>query len=577
MAEEVGIDGVIVQKDIIEEFGSDVLTTEALAFLAGLQRRFSEDIENIREQRKLRHDAVASGGPIDFPQDERSKIIRDSNWKILGGPETYGVELVSPAIPKMIVHAANTALKQDRQFQVRGTVTDFEDAHHWDVRKSLDGQRALKERIAGHIVFKDPKSGKVYTYKAKKQDKEAEIKVRPCGFGAVPVEEIQIDGKPIERILLDFGLYYFHNGKALVGKQEGPFFYIPKLEHSIEARTTRQLFEYAEDELGLQRGITKTTIHIETLLAAFEIDKILFELAGGTDDDVQKLKAGESIEFDKSSVTALGFGWHDYTFDTIRLRRNDPKAVWPQASDTSLQSQSMDSVWRLIVNTGGKRGIVTMGGMAVQLPDGSGEPEIATFLSKAREFATGARGVWIAHPDLALAANRAMREDNWRWLGADVASQSSEEITTSELLDIPAGGITYDSFEENIERILEYSAGWLRGVGCSPFKGRMEDVATTERARAEIWTWIKHGKMLNNDTLITNELVLETLDKVHNAIQKRGAGGNAPGPRSGGATSKNDRFEEAANILREVLVAKEFVWTITPILFAEYKKLQQEM
>lgn len=574
-SEVVEIDGVLVQKDLYEEYRTDLLTTEALAFIVGLQRKFGNEIEKLRRQRKQRNDAIDSGAPIDFPQDVRSKAIRDSDWKIMGAPETYGVELVSPAIPKMIVQAAISSSEQDRQTQIRGTVTDFEDAHHWDIWKALDGQRALKERIGGSVASESA-TGKTYTYIAKKRERVTEIKVRPNGFGAVSVEEIQIDGKPIERILLDFGLYFIHNAKALVDKQEGPFFYIPKLENSIEARTTRQLFEYAENKLNLPRSITKTTIHIETFLAAFEIDNILFELAGGTDEEVERLKSGESVEFRKSSITALGFGWHDYTFDLIRLQRNNPKAVWPQASDTSLQSHSMNSVWNLIVKTGCKRGIVTMGGMAVQLPDGSGEPEIATFLSKAREFATGARGVWIAHPDLALAANRAMREESWQWLGKKVASQEPSEITASDLLDVPSGVITYDSFRENIERILEYSTGWLRGVGCSPFKGHMEDVATTERARAEIWTWVRHKKTFNNGTLITNELVLETLDSVYTEIQKRRTGGQLMSPPSGGTVSDDDRFDAATRILRDVLVSKEFVWSITPILFTEYKKLQQK-
>jgi malate synthase len=573
LTDAVEIRGVLIRKRLCEEFSCDILTKDALAFLADCQRKFGPSIEEIRRRRALQHQAIDEGATIDFPDGDRATIIRGRDWEIVGAPESFGVELVSPANPKMIVNSAIVSQDESRQTRVRATVIDFEDAYHCDVFKALEGQRALKHRISGHLDWQDPVTGRVYAYDAIPQRQEAAIKVRPNGFGAISVDELQVNGKSIERILLDFGLYCFHNAKMLVGKQQHPFFYIPKLESSYEARIVRELFEHVEDELDLPRGIIKTTIHIETVLSAFDIDSILFELAGGCEEDVEALRKKSPLKFEKSSVVGIGFGWHDYTFDMIRTRRLDPNAVWPQSSDTSLQSHSMDSVWRLIVNTGKRRGIATMGGMAVQLPDGSGKPERATFLSKAREFATGARGVWIAHPSFALAANSAMREDNWRWVENDLGGQTLSMISAHDVLDLPEGVISERSFRENVERIIEYSEGWLRGVGCIHFRGRMEDIATTERSRAELWTWVKHRKTLVEGTPITNKLVLVTLEAVLAEIKEKRARGVATKGAYSASSPKLDLYDEAASILRDVLTRDDFPWTITPLLFCKYREL----
>lgn len=566
-AERADVGGSSIEKEIYEKYCSDILTAEAIQFLVSLDKQFGQRIRDIRAARQERHDAIDHGQEIDFPDDERSKIIRNGKWRIVGAPKSCGVELVSPAIPKKIARAAKIR-------NIQGSVTDFEDAHHWDINLCLEGQRALRHRIWTSERPLDDSKRRRRIADRNKVGRMPILKMRPNGFGALPVREVQLNGMPIERIIFDFGLFFFHNAVRLVEIQHHPYFYFPKLEHADEARLLRHLLLFSEKQLNLPAGVTLSTVHIETLLAAFQIDSILFELAGGTDEDVDKLKDGSAIHFENSSIIATGFGWHDYIFDLIRTTRCRPDFLWPQASDTSLKSHPLRSAWRLIVGTGLKRGVISMGGMAVQIPDGTIEPKKLTFAKKAWEIATGAQGVWIAHPDLAIAANSALSEENWRYIVPNPDPPDISHITSADILAVPKGERSLKSLENNIERLLEYTIAWLGGVGCIAFKGIMEDVATSERARTELWTWIKYEATLNDGSVITETMVLGILESLVEQRRAQLLTDNAEIRRGADPSIMRARIDVAVRILRKVISDESFTWTITPILFEEYLKLE---
>lgn len=468
---------------------ADVLTPEALRFVAQLVRRFSPRREELLQRRSQRQAQLDAGVPPDFlPETEP---IRKLEWRIAPVPtdlQDRRVEITGPVDRKMIINALNSGAKV--------YMADFEDSHSPVWAETIQGQLNLRDAVRKTIRFTNP-DGKEYCL----NPTVATLMVRPRGWH-LHEKNVRVDGKPISGSLFDFGLFFFHNAKTLMAGGTGPYFYLPKLESHLEARLWNDVFLMAQELLGIPRGTIKATVLIETILAAFEMDEILFEL--------------------KEHSAGLNCGRWDYIFSFIKKFRNHPEFVLPDRALVTMDKGFLSAYVSLLIQTCHRRGAHAMGGMAAHIPIKNNPEANAASMEKVRadklrEVKAGHDGTWVAHPGLAPIAkeifDRYMTGPNQlHVLREDV------RITAQDLLAVPQRHITEAGLRINVNVGLLYLEAWLRGSGCVPIYNLMEDAATAEICRTQIWQWIRHHASLVDGRTVTTELfrtiLREELDRI---------------------------------------------------------------
>jgi malate synthase len=460
----------------------EVLTSDALEFVARLHRAFDATRRELLGARMERQKELDAGGTLDFLPD--TKDVREGDWTIAPEPaalQNRRVEITGPTSRKMVINALNSGAS--------GFMADFEDSNSPTWRNMIGGQVNLADAVRGTIEHEE--DGKHYEL----DDAVATLLVRPRGWHLVE-RHLLVDGEPVAGGLVDFGLYVFHNARELLDRGAGPYFYLPKMESHREARLWNDVFDLAEDHIGLQRGTIKATVLIETLPAAFEMDEILYEL--------------------REHSAGLNAGRWDYIFSAIKRFRTRPEFVTPDRAKVTMTVPFMRAYTELLVKTCHRRGAHAMGGMAAQIPSRTDEQanEVAFAAlreDKRREAGDGFDGTWVAHPDSVAAAMQEFDEVLGDRPHQIDRRREDVEVSAQQLLDVPATGgeITEAGLRSNINVGIQYISSWLRGNGAAAIYGMMEDAATAEIARAQVWQWVHHRAELDDGRPITAELVRE--------------------------------------------------------------------
>jgi len=443
-----------------------ILTPAALGFLAQLHRRFEATRQHLLQARRERQAAYDAGSLPDFRAD--TLAIRESDWTVAPIPaalQDRRVEITGPVERKMIINALNSGAKV--------FMADFEDSSAPTFANQLDGQINLHDTVNGTIEFTSPE-GRSYRV----NDKPAVLVVRPRGWH-LHDKFFSVDGEPMAGALVDFGLFVFHNARALHSCQRGPYFYLPKIEAMEEAALWDALMAAAEDELQLPVGTMKATVLIETLPAAFQMHEILHAL--------------------RRRVVGLNCGRWDYIFSYLKTLRGHRDRLLPERAQVGMTAPFLKAYSELLIQTCHRRGAFAMGGMAAQIPikgdAAANEAALAKVRTdKLREVQAGHDGTWVAHPALVPVAQQIFDQympapNQLSVLREDV------HVTREQLLAAPNGTITRAGFDNNVEVCLRYTAAWLDGLGCVPIHHLMEDAATAEIARAQLWQWLHHGDL----------------------------------------------------------------------------------
>jgi malate synthase len=477
---------------------AEVLGEEALAFVGRLHERFEPRRQELLAARRDRRARIAAGGTLDFLPQTRE--IREGDWQVAPAPpdlQDRRVEITGPVDRKMIINALNSG--------ARGFMADFEDSLSPTWHNIVEGQVNLIDAIDGTIEYEaPPPDGRRYRL----AEQTATLLVRPRGWH-LPEKHLQIDGRPAAGALVDAGLFLYHNAQRLLEKGSGPYFYLPKMESHLEARLWNDVFCFAEDELGVDRGTIKATVLIETLPAAFEMEEILYEL--------------------REHSAGLNAGRWDYMFSTIKTFRERPEFVLPDRNDVKMTVPFLRAYTELLVRTCHRRGAHAMGGMAAVIPSRK-DPEAneaaiaAVAADKRREAGDGFDGTWVAHPDVvptAMAEFDAVLGDR-----PNQVDRLREDVSVgaAELLDVAAtpGNITEAGLRNDVNVGIQYLSSWLRGNGAAGIYGLMEDAATAEIARCQVWQWIRHERSLAEGPRVTAELVrriaTEELERIREEI-----------------------------------------------------------
>jgi malate synthase len=458
---------------------AEILTPEAVAFVVGLQRAFNGRRKELLAARVARQKRLDKGERPDFLVETRA--IREAEWTVASLPQDLldrRVEITGPTDRKMIINALNSGAKV--------FMADFEDSTTPTWENLIEGQINLRDAVRRTIAFEDKSNGKSY----KLVEKPAVLFVRARGWH-LDEAHVEVDGEVMSGSLFDFGLYAFHNAKELLARGSGPYFYLPKMESHLEARLWNDVFVQAERELGIPAGSIKGTVLIETILATFEMDEILWEL--------------------KDHSAGLNCGRWDYIFSFIKKFAGDTEMLLPDRGQVTMATHFMRSYSKLAIKTCHRRGVSAMGGMSAFIPIKSdpvaNERALAQVRAdKEREATDGHDGTWVAHPGLVPVAlevfDRVMPGAN------QIEKQLAEfEATASDLLKVPEGTITEAGLRLNVAVGLGYVEAWLRGIGCVPLFNLMEDAATAEISRAQLWQWVHHHAHLQDGRRVTAELV----------------------------------------------------------------------
>jgi malate synthase len=467
--------------ELDERTRTEVLTPDALAFLGELHGRFNP---RRKELLKARRERMA---PEDFLLETHD--VREAEWQVAPPRPDYAdrrVEITGPTDRKLVINALNSGAK--------GFMADFEDANSPTWKNQAEGHVNLIDAIEGTITY-ESSEGRHY----KLIEKPATLLVRPRGWH-LPENHLTVNGAPIAGAFMDFGLYAYHNAKRLLAKGSAPYYYLPKMEHFLEARLWNDVFTFTEDTLGIEHGSIRATVLIETLPAAFQMEEILFEL--------------------REHSYGLNAGRWDYIFSMIKSYRNDPGFVLPDRTDVKMTVPFMRSYAELLVATCHRRGAFAMGGMAALIPSRK-DPEAnrravaAVEEDKRREAGAGFDGTWVAHPDVvsvALSAFDDVLGDQANQIGRQRPDVS---VVAADLLDAGAtpGAITEAGLRSNIAVAFQYISFWLSGRGAAGINNLMEDAATAEISRSQIWQWIRHGSTLDNGETVTRDLVRRYLDE----------------------------------------------------------------
>jgi malate synthase len=493
---------------------NEVLTPEAIEFVAELERRFGARRRELLQARVERQQRIDQGELPDFLPETRE--IREGDWTIEPVPpglQDRRVEITGPTDRKMVINALNSGAKM--------FMADFEDANSPTWANMVEGQANLGDAIERTIELETPEK----TYRL--NDETATLLVRPRGWH-LPERHFRVDGEPVSGSLFDFGLYAFHNGKRLLERGAGPWFYVPKLENHLEARLWNDVFTHSEDTLGLERGSIRATVLIETILAAFEMDEILWEL--------------------REHAAGLNAGRWDYMFSAIKKFRDRPEFVLPDRNSVTMTAPFMRAYTDLLVKTCHRRGAHAMGGMAAFIPSRKdaelNEKAIAKVREdKQRESGDGFDGTWVAHPDLVEVALAEFDRPN------QLDRQRPEvEVSAGELLDVAAtpGEVTEEGLRNDVSVGIQYLSSWLRGTGAAAIYNLMEDAATAEIARSQVWQWIRHGRFERDRV---REVIGEELQSLRETF--------------GDEIYDKSRADDARAIFEQVALGDEFVEFLT--------------
>ncbi len=519
--------GVEVRGPDLARF-DEVLTGPALEFVARLHREFDPTRQRLLQARHARQTALDGGELPDFLSETRG--IRDADWRVapVTNPDLQKrwVELTGPTERKMLINALNSGADV--------YMADFEDANTPTWQNMVEGQVNLCDAVDRTISFESP-DGRAYRL----NDATATLLVRPRGWH-LPEKHVLIDGSPVSGALFDFGLFFFHNARKLLERGSGPYFYVPKLENHREARLWNAVFQFAQDALGIPRGSIKATVLLETVLAAFEMDEILYEL--------------------REHSGGLNAGRWDYIFSIIKKFSSRPDFLLPDRAQVTMTVPFMRAYTELLVKTCHRRGAFAMGGMAAFIPSRR-DPKVNEVAlprvrdDKLRESRDGFDGTWVAHPDLVPVAREIFAE----FMG-DRANQLDRQrpevaVTAHDLLDlrVPDGQITETGLRSNISVGIQYLDSWLRGTGAAAIFNLMEDAATAEISRSQVWQWAHHGATMSTGQRVTRELVTKLIQEEFESIRQAQAS----------EAARTSRLDEARQLFELVALSERFVEFLT--------------
>jgi len=495
-----------------------VLSAEAVRFVAELSRAFAPRIRELLARRKVVQEKLDGGWRFDFLAETAD--VRAGSFQgpaIPADLRDRRVEITGPVDRKMIINALNSGANV--------FMADFEDANAPTWQNQLEGQQNLADAVRRTIGYTDPASGKVYRL----NDTVATLMVRPRGLHLVE-KHLLVDGQPVPGSLFDFGLFFFHNAKELCARGTGPYFYLPKLESHLEARLWNDVFVKAQEVLGVPRGTIRATVLIETLPASFEMDEILHEL--------------------REHSAGLNCGRWDYIFSFIKKLRSDPAAVMPDRGQVTMEQPNMRAYTQLLIKTCHRRGVHAMGGMAAQIPikndPAASEEALAKVRAdKLREVRDGHDGTWVAHPGLVPVAREIF---DAHMKGPNQLDNRREDVrvTAAELLTVPRGTRTAAGLRHNVRVGVQYLEAWLRGLGCVPLYNLMEDAATAEISRAQVWQWIHHRAALDGGEVVTADLFRRALAEEMAALRAELGEARFAGGRFDDAVALFERLSTAA-------------------------------
>ncbi len=509
--------------------GDQILSADAVAFVADLQRRFGPKRLELLAAREARQGRIDAGERPNFLAETAQ--VRGGAWRCAPIPADLldrRVEITGPVERKMVINALNSG--------ARVFMADFEDSTTPMWANLLEGQVNLRDAVRRTISYTDPKTGRAYAL----NPETAVLFVRARGWH-LDEAHMLVDGSPVSGSIFDFALYFFHNAKELLRRGSGPYFYLPKIESHLEARLWNDIFVYAQDALGVPRGSIRATVLIETILATFEMDEILYEL--------------------REHSAGLNCGRWDYIFSFIKKLAADTSVLLPDRAQVTMTTHFMRSYSRLAVKTCHHREIHAMGGMSAFIPIKS-DPEAneralaQVRADKEREAADGHDGTWVAHPGLVPVAmevfDRIMPGPN------QIAKKLDGYYATAEdLLSVPEGSITEAGLRQNVAVGLGYVEAWLRGIGCVPLFNLMEDAATAEISRAQLWQWVHHGAVLADGRPVTAELVETAIAEELAAAKSRVD------------AKRYAAYERAAGLMRLLIASERFADFLTQPAYAE--------
>jgi malate synthase len=503
-----------------------VLTPDAIEFVVALQREFGPTRQQLLEARAERRARLVDGAELGFLDETRE--IREGDWTVAPAPadlQQRWVEITGPTDRKLTINALNSGAD--------GFMADFEDANAPTWRNMVDGHLNLRDAIDGTITH-DGSDGRHYEL----VDDPATLLVRPRGWH-LPERHLLVGSEPIAGSLFDFGMYFFHCGSRLVAKGSGPYFYLPKLESHLEARLWNDVFCFAQDALGIPRGTIKATVLIETLPAAFEMDEILYEL--------------------REHSGGLNAGRWDYIFSAIKCFPGRPEMVLPDRGDVTMTVPFMRAYAELLAATCHRRGAHAIGGMAALIPSRTNEEANEKALDgvradKEREVKQGYDGTWVAHPDLVPVA-REVFERGLDGKSNQLERQPQVEVGAADLVDLRStpGKITEAGLRTDVSVGFQYISFWLAGRGAAGINSLMEDAATAEISRSQIWQWVHHAAQLEDGRTVTRELVREILDEETAKIRDS----------VGEQTWKDGRPAETREIFERVALSEELLEFLT--------------
>ncbi len=510
----------------------EILTPQALAFVERLEREFGERRRALLARRRERQRELDGGYQPDWLP--ATAVVRQSDWQVAPIPsdlQRRWVEITGPTERKMMINAFNSGADI--------FMADFEDANAPTWSNMVQGQINLRDAVERRLSFTAPE-GKAY----KLGEQLAVLLVRPRGWH-LDEKHVWLDGRPISGALFDFGLYVFHNARRLLEKDTGPYFYLPKLESHLEARLWNDVFVMAQDELGIPRGSIKATVLIETILAAFEMDEILYEL--------------------RDHITGLNAGRWDYIFSIIKKFCRHPDVLLPDRAQVTMTVPFMRAYTELLVKTCHRRGAHAMGGMAAFIPSRRDPQVNAVALAKVREdkereSRDGFDGTWVAHPDLVQVARQVFEDALDERPHQKARLRAEVQLTAKELLDfrVPGGEISELGLRNNISVGVQYLESWLRGTGAAAIYNLMEDAATAEISRAQVWQWIHHpeakladGRKVGSE--LYRALLPEELEKIKGML--------------GAKNFEAGKFPLAAQLFDRLVTEAEFIEFLTLIAY----------
>ncbi len=502
-----------------------ILTPAAVEFVATLARAFTARRNALLQRRQERQARIDAGEMPDFLPDTWK--IRNTAWKVAPIPadlQDRRVEITGPTDRKMVINALNSGASV--------FMTDFEDSNAptWD--NMIQGQINLRDAIRRTISFTN-EQGKQYQL----NEKTAVLLVRPRGWH-LDEKHMLVDGQPVPGSIFDFALYFFHNARELLERGSGPYFYLPKMESHLEARLWNDIFVMAQNELGIPQRTIKVTVLIETILASFELDEILWEL--------------------RDHIAGLNCGRWDYIFSFIKKFRNHPQFILPDRAKVTMTVPFMRAYTQLVIKTCHKRGAHAMGGMAAQIPiKGDEQANEAAFAKvradKEREVLDGHDGTWVAHPGLVPVAMQIFNQHMPTPNQVTTKLRDDVQVSAADLLKVPNDTVTEHGLRWNLKVGIQYVEAWLGGNGCVPLYHLMEDAATAEISRTQVWQWLHHRAKLEDGREVTDALYSQMFEEEMDAIKAE----------VGEERFKNGKFALAAELFDKMIRNRDFADFLT--------------